>query len=160
MAMIVKLLTLLKVRLLLIRLILKLTVQTGNNGTKNFETIVLLKYLINSWRNPEMSLINCEVTLDLNWSENCVIVATNAEAQAGTYSITDIKLYVPVVPLPTQDNAKWLEKLISGFKRTINWNNYQKKVSTERVNWCFDFLINPSFQGVNRLFVLPFEFEA
>ena len=53
-----------------------------------------------------MSLINCEVTLDLNWSENCVIVATNAEAQAGTYSITDTKLYVPVVPLPTQDNAK------------------------------------------------------
>ena len=51
-----------------------------------------------------MPLINCEITLDLSWSENCVIVATNVAAQATTFSITDTKLYVPVVTLSTQEN--------------------------------------------------------
>ena len=67
-----------------------------------------LKCLSNFWRTLEMSLINCEITFDLNWSENCVIVATNAATQATTFSITDTKLYVPVVTLSTQDNAKLL----------------------------------------------------
>ena len=111
----------------------KLTGQTGNNGTKNVEIMVPLKYLSNFWRTLEMPLINCEVTLDLNWSENYVIVATNVAAQAATFSITDAKLYDPVVTLSTQDNAKLLEQLKSGFKRTINWNKYQTRVSTERI---------------------------
>ena len=67
-----------------------------------------------------MRLTNCEITLDLNWSENCVIVATNLAAQVTTFSITDTKLYVPVVILSTQDNPKLLEQLKSGIKRTIN----------------------------------------
>ena len=71
---------------------------------------------------------------------------------------TDTKLYVPVVTLST--NVKLLEQLKSGFKRTINWNRYRAKVSTERVNQYLDYLIDPSFQEVNRLFVLPFENEA
>ena len=91
-----------------------------------------------------MPLINSEITLDTNWSENCVIMATDVEAQATTFSITDKKLYVPVVTLSTQDNAKLLEKWKSGFKRTIKWNKYQAKVSTEMVNWYLDFLIDPS----------------
>ena len=102
-----------------------------------------------------MPLINCEITLDLNWSENCVILATNVAAQATTFSITDVKLYVPVRTLSTQDNAKLLE--LFKFKRTINWNNYQTKVSTERQN---QILIDPNFQGVNRLLILSFENEA
>ena len=106
-----------------------------------------------------MPLINCEVTLDINWSENCVIVAAN-EAQARKFSIADTKLYVLVVTLSTQDNAKLLQQLRSGYKRTTNWNKYQTKVSTERVNRYLDFLIDPSFQGKNRLFILPFEEEA
>ena len=57
-----------------------------------------------------MPLINCEITLDLNWSENCVIVAINVTAQTTTISITDTKLYVPVVTLSTQDIAKQLEQ--------------------------------------------------
>ena len=60
----------------------------------------------------------------------------------------------------TQDNAKLLKQLRSGFKRTINWNKYQLNVSTERVNRYLNFLIDPSFQGINILFVLPFENEA
>ena len=65
-----------------------------------------------------------------------------------------------MVTLSTQDNAKLLQQLKSGFKRTINWNKYQIKVSTEKQNQYLDFLIDPSFQGVNRLFVLSFENEG
>ena len=53
-----------------------------------------------------MSLINCEINLDVKWSENSVIVATNVATQAITFSITDTKLYVPVVTLSTQNNTK------------------------------------------------------
>ena len=67
----------------------KITGQTGNNGTKNVETILSLEYLSNFWINPEMSLINYEISLELNWSEYCVIVPTNTAAQAITFSITD-----------------------------------------------------------------------
>ena len=68
----------------------------------------------------ETLLINCEVNLDLKWSENCVIVATNIAAQATTVSVTDTKLYVPDVTFSTQDNVKLLKQLKSGFKITIN----------------------------------------
>ena len=40
--------------------------------------------------------------------------------QAATFSVTDTKLYVPAVTLSTQDTAKLLEELKSGFKRTVN----------------------------------------
>ena len=62
-----------------------------------------------------MLLINCEVTLDLNWSENWVIVSTNEEARATAFLITDTKIYVLVVTLSTQDNAKLLKQLTSGI---------------------------------------------
>ena len=106
-----------------------------------------------------MNLVNCEINLDLNWPEICVIVATNVAVQATTFSITDRKRYVPVVTLSTQDNAKRLELLKSGFKRIMNWNKYQSKVSPQKINQYLD-LTDPSFQGVNRLFVLPFENEV
>ena len=67
-----------------------------------------------------MLLSNCEINLDLNWSNNCVIVATVVANQGATFSITDTKLYVSVVTLSTQDNTNLLEQLKSGFKRTIN----------------------------------------
>ena len=61
----------------------------------------------------------------LRYSGNYVV------AQATTFSMTDTKLYVPVITLSTEDNEKLLEQLKSGFKRIINWNKYQPKVSTE-----------------------------
>ena len=61
--------------------------------------MIPLKCLRNFWKTLEMPLINCGITLDLNWSENCVIVANNAAAQAKTFSITDTELYVPFVNL-------------------------------------------------------------
>ena len=89
--------------------------------------MVPLKYLSNFWRTLERSLINCEINLeiklDLNWSENRVIVANNAN-QDTRFSITDTKFYVPVVTLSIEDNIKLLEQIKSGFKRKINWNKY------------------------------------
>ena len=87
----------------------KIASQTRKNGTKNTEIMVPLKYLSNLWRTLEMPLINCEINLDLNWSEKCVIVATNIAAQAAIFSITDTRLYVPVVTLSTQDHVKLLQ---------------------------------------------------
>ena len=73
--------------------------------------------------------------------------------------ITETKLYVPVVTLWTQDNVKLLQQLKSGFKRTINWNKYESNIKTFAKNRYLTHLINPSFQGVNKLFVLSFENE-
>ena len=83
----------------------------------------------------------------------------SSNTKTRTFAITDTKRYVPVVTLSTQDNAKLLEQLKSGFKRTINWSKYESKLSVQTPNPYLDFLINPSFQGVNRLFVLSFENE-
>ena len=98
-----------------------------------------------------MFSINCEVSRDLNCSKNCAIVATNA---ATIFSITVTKLYILVVTLSTEDNAKLLEQLKSALKRTISWNKYQTKVSTAKVNWYLDILSYPSFVGLNKLFGL------
>ena len=72
-----------------------------------------------------MQLINCEVNLELRWSKNCVI--TNSEGE-GKFQITETNLYVPVATLSTQDNAKLLEQLKSGFKRTIKQNKYESSI--------------------------------
>ena len=79
----------------------KITGQTGNDGTKDVEIMVPLKYFFNFWRTLEMPLINCEVNLILTWSANCVLIATAIQNQAATFEITDTKLYVPVVTLST-----------------------------------------------------------
>ena len=81
-----------------------------------------LRYLSNVLRTLEMPLINCKVNLILTWSEECVIIYTNVANQNPTVEITETKLYVPVVNFSTQDNAKLLPELKSGFKRTVNWN--------------------------------------
>ena len=104
-----------------------------------------------------MPLINCEVNLILTWSSTCVIVSTNILNQNATFSITDTKPYVPVVTLSTQENTKFLQQLKSGFKRVINWNKYLSKPELLAQNSNLNHLIEPSFQGVNRLFVLVFE---
>ena len=92
---------------------------------KKVEIIVPLKYLSYFWRTLEMPLINCKINLILTWSEKCVIASNTAAAQATTFAIAAARLYVPVVTLSIQDSAKLLQKLKSGFKRTINWNKCQ-----------------------------------
>ena len=122
---------------------IKITGKTPNNDNeKEVEIMVLLKYLSNFWRTLEMPLINCEVNLIFTWASTCVI--TNSTG-AGTFAVTDTKLYAPVVTLLTQDNSKLLQQLKTGFERTVNWNKY------------LYYLVESRFQGVNTLFVLAFE---
>ena len=135
----------------------KITGSTGNGGIKDVEIMVPLKYLSNFWRTLEMPLINCEVNLILTWSSNCVLIATAIQNQAATFEITDTKLYVPVVTLSTQESTKFLQQLKSRFKRVINWNKYLSKPELLAQNPNLSHLVEPSFQGVNRLSVLAFE---
>ena len=139
----------------------KITGQTDDDGEiNNVEIMVPLKYLSNVWRTLEMPLINCEVELILTWSSGCVIIYTDVANQVPTFTITETNLYVPVVTLSTQDNAKLLTQLKSGFERAINWNKYLSKTELLRQNPNLNHLVEPGFQGVNRLFVLAFEYYA
>ena len=69
-----------------------MTGETGDNGKRNVKIMEQLNYLDNFWITLEMPLINYEINLALNWSKNCVIVATAEVDQGTTFSITDIKL--------------------------------------------------------------------
>ena len=66
-----------------------------------------------------MSLINCEINLNITWSNICFIIDNIIAGQETTFTITNIKRYVLVVTLSTQDNAKLLEQLKSGPKVTV-----------------------------------------
>ena len=82
----------------------------GANRKKEIvKTVAPLKYFSDFWRSLEIPLINCEVELSLGWYKNCILsnIAGNS-----TFPITDIKLYVPVVTLKTEDNTK-LSKLLT-----------------------------------------------
>ena len=107
-----------------------------------------------------MPLINREVELILNWSANCVIIYTDVNNQVLIFTITETNLYVPVVTLPIQDNAKLLPQLKYGFKRTISRNKYLAKPELLAQNANLNDLTEPSFQDVNRLFILAFEDDA
>ena len=96
----------------------------------------------------------------MTWSANCVVVSTNVANQGATFTITETKLYVPVVTLSTQDNSKLLPQLKSGFKRTINWNKYLSKPEFLAKNSDLNHLVELNFQGINRLFVLVFVSDA
>ena len=133
---------------------IKIAGKTPNNGNeKDVEIMAPLKYLSNFWRTLEMPLINCEVSLILTWSLTCVI--TNSTG-AGRFAITDTKLYVPVITLSTQANAKLLQ-LTSGFTRVIHCNKYLSKPELLAQNPNLNHMIQPSFQGINHIFILAYE---
>ena len=74
-----------------------------------------------------------------------------------TFKITDTKLYVPIVTLSKENDTKLLEQLKSGFKRTIKWNKYRSQMTIQPQNNNLNYLIDPTFTNVNRLFVLSFQ---
>ena len=90
----------------------------------------------------------------LNWIEDCILSSVGNSAE---FEITDAKLHVLIVTLSTKDSVNLTKQLSEGFKRSVYWNNYQRKPSkvTEKgKNRCE--LLNASFQGVRRLFVLAY----
>ena len=76
-------------------------------------------------------LINYAISLQLIWSINCFLVADTAASQVPIFKIIDTKLFVPVITLSTQDNAKLLKLFESGFEKTANWNKYQSKKTNQ-----------------------------
>ena len=147
----------------------------NKEGTKEAEIVVPLKYLGNFWETLDMPLTNCGVSLALTWSPDCVItslekrlvtaaqgdnleVRDNSPTNA-TFKIIGTKLYVPVVILSVENDNKLLEQLKTGFKRIIKWTKYISEMSNQAPNNNLNYLIDPTFTNVNRLFVLSFENE-
>ena len=126
------------------------------NSMNNVKIVVPLKYLRNFFRSLDMPLINCKIHLDLSWYKNCVLTSANAVADSVKFKITETKLYVPIVTLPTKDNANLTKLLNEGFKRSVQWNEYKVKHEKENANNSFSRLLDASFQGVNRLLALAF----
>ena len=75
------------------------------------------------------------------------------------FEITDCKLYVPVLTLSAENDNKLLKQLKSGFRITIKCNKYMSQMSNQNKNNNLNYLINPTFSNVNRLFLLSFENE-
>ena len=150
------------------------TEQRNKKTKENLNIVVPLKHLSNFWGRLDMPLINCEISLTLTWSEKCVLtdITTKAATAAqwdnparpainapSTFKITDTKFYVPVVTLSTEDDNNFLKQLKSGFKRTIKWNKYRSEMTNQTKTNNLNYLIDPTFNKVNRLFVLSFENE-
>ena len=82
--------------------------------------------------------------------------ASNSRTELG-FQIADTKLYATVVTLSTENDKKILEQLKWGFKRTLKWNKYRSQMTIQNSNNNLNYLIDPTFTKVNRLFVLLFE---
>ena len=86
-----------------------------------------------------------------------ILLSVIDNPEDATFQITDTKLYVPVVTLSKENDIKLLEQLKTGFKRTIKWNKYRSQMTIQPQNNNLNYLIDPTFTNVNRLFVLSFQ---
>ena len=133
------------------------------DAVNNVELVVPLKYISNFFRSLEMPLINCKIHLELEWDPNCLLCNNDAAGNNNvTFQITDTKLYVPIVNLSTKDTTHLTNLLSEGFKRSVFWNEYKVRRYTiaANVNNHWRALLDASFEGVNRLFVLAFNVTA
>ena len=130
----------------------------GKISLKDTKIVVPLKYLSNFWRSLELPLINLKVHLELNWIEDCTL---SSDGNSSKFEITDAKLHVPIVTLSTKDSVNLTKKLSEGFKRSVYWDSYQIKPAKviEKGKNLYK-LLNASFQGVRRLFVLAYVVAA
>ena len=127
----------------------------GNITKRSVKVVVPLKYLSNFFRSLEMPLINCKIKLNLTWKKECVL---SNQAGDAVFIINDTKMYVPVVTLSKEDNKDFIEQQNKGFQRSIYWNEHKTKEINENTDAnVFKYInLDPSFQGVNRLFVMAY----
>ena len=97
-----------------------------------------------------------KLTRDANYGAKPIVCKID-NPESATFQITDTKLYVPVVTFSKENDIKLFEKLKSGFKRTIKWKKYRSQMSVQSNNDNLNYLIDPTFTNVIRLFVLSFE---
>ena len=102
-----------------------------------------------------MPLINSKIKLNLTWKTKCVLSTADDEA---VFISNDTKMYVPVVALSKEDNKDFIEQQNKGFQRSVYWNEYKTKGETKTADANnFKYIsLDPSFQGVNRLFVMVY----
>ena len=112
--------------------------------------------MINFWRSLDLTLINCEIELNLSWSKDWIIseILNNTEIAANstcnqtvahllleqktrgtlktraTFQINSAKLYIPVVTLSINNNINLLRNIKQGLKRTVSWNKYRSEIKT------------------------------
>ena len=149
----------------------------NEDDLERIKVVVPLKYLSRFFMNLDTPLINCEIELDLKWSNNCVLTSKATreakEAEAGPpllaavpainapsdlkFNITDCKLCVPVVTLSAEYENKLYQQLKEGFARTVEWNKYRCQVINQAATNSLNYLIDPTFSNVNRIFVSAFE---
>ena len=124
-----------------------------------------------------LPLINCEIELDLSCKKNGVIseisrtlevfanpnanpptnCVPQTQSSKATFQTNNAKLFVPVITLYINDNFKFLENMKQGFKRIISWNKYRSGITAQPKNNNFNYMIDPTFRNINRLFVLSFK---
>ena len=128
-------------------------VVANNVARINVKVVVPLKYLSNFFRSLEMPLINCKIKF--NMEKKCVL---SNQAGDAVFIINDTKMYVPVVTLSKEDNKDFIEQQNKGFQRSIYWNEYKTKEKKEdgNANETKYISLDPTFQGVNRLFVMAY----
>ena len=139
----------------------------NNDSLTNAEVVIPLKYLSNFWKNLNIPLINCEIELILTWTKICALADVMVRAAGNNnvppaivaptgikFQIKDTKLYLPVVTLSKENDIKLLEKLKSGCKKTIEWNKQRSQMTIQNNNNNLNYLIDPTFTNVNKLFVL------
>ena len=136
----------------------------GNVARRDLKIVVPLKYLSNFFRSLEILLINCKIKLNLTWKKECVLSTDDDAANAANnpvFIINDTKLYVPDITLSKEDNKDFIDQQNKGFQRSIYWNEYKTKEQNENAdNNVFKYInLDPSFQGVNRLFVMAYSRE-
>ena len=109
----------------------------------------------NFFRSVEMPLFSCKIKLNLTWKKECVL---STDAGDAVFIINDTKMYVPLVTLSKEDNKDFIEQQNKGFQRSIYWNEYKTKETNENADAnVFKYInLDPSFQGVNRLFVMAY----
>ena len=122
----------------------------------NVKVVVPLKYLSNFFRSLEMLLINCKIKLNLTWKKECVL---STDAGNAVFIINYTKMYAPVVTLSKEDNKDFIEQQNKGFQRSIYWNEYKTKGQEKDADANnFKYIsLDPSFQDVNRLFVMAYD---
>ena len=130
-------------------------VVADNIAKRSVKVVVPLKYLSNFFRSLEMLLINCKIKLNLTWKKECVL---STDAGNAVFIINDTKMYVPVVTLSKEDNKGFIEQQNKGFQISIYWNEYKTKEINKNADAnVFKYInLDPSFQGVNRLFVTAY----
>ena len=153
-----------------------------NDELEDIKIVVPLKNLSNFMFKLDILLINAEIESILKWSQNCVLTEkATREAKAATpqrgaipaqtavdavntpsdlkFNITDCRLYVPVVTLQTEYQNKWYKELKTGILIDFTWSKYRSQIINQTATNNLNYLIDPTFSNVNRLFVLAFPIE-